>query len=522
MPDVDRNPGLPLISRAALHADRTAIVDGRGEHSFDELLAASGRVAAWLLAGGADLGEARVAFAAPPGLPYVAALWGIWRAGGVAVPLCLTHPAAEHARVLDDASPTAILADRDQADTLHPLAEARGIRFGEVADLRGSGPADGCDLPVVDPSRRGMVLYTSGTTSRPKGVVLTHANLAAQIVSLVQAWEWTGEDRILHVLPLHHTHGIVNALLCPLWAGAACEMQPGFDAAAAWRRFAAGGITIFTAVPTVYVRLIAAWEEAAPDEQARMSRAAGTLRVMISGSAALPVPVFERWKEISGEPLLERYGMTEIGMALSNPLRGERRPGAVGMPLPGVSVRLVDDGGAKIEEEGTRGELRVRGAGVFRQYWNRPAETEAAFVDGWFKTGDQAEIQGGTFRILGRTSVDILKTGGYKVSALEIEEALRGHPSIAECAVIGTPDPEWGERVCAAVVPAAAGGLISLEDLRGWARERLAPYKIPTRLLIVTDLPRNEMGKVAKPEVKRLFQEPATLRMESNSHQEAS
>jgi malonyl-CoA/methylmalonyl-CoA synthetase len=195
--------------------------------------------------------------------------------------------------------------------------------------------------------------------------------------------------------------------------------------------------------------------------------------------------------------------MTELGMALSNPLHGERRPGFVGTPLPSVEVRLVDDGGRPVPA-GTPGQIEVRGPNVFLEYWNRPAETRDAFRDGWFRTGDTAVCQDGYFRILGRTSVDIIKTGGYKVSALEIEEELRHHPSIAECAVVGLPDPEWGERIAVAV-ELRKDARLDLEELRDWARARLAPYKLPRALRTVAALPRNAMGKVIKPEVARLF-----------------
>ena len=253
----------------------------------------------------------------------------------------------------------------------------------------------------------------------------------------------------------------------------------------------------------MYHRLIAAWD-AAPEEVKRSwSQGARRARLMMSGSAALPVQTLERWRDITGHTLLERYGMTEIGMALSNPLRGERRPGVVGQPLPGVDVRLVDESGHEVAE-GTAGEIEVRGPGVFGEYWQRPDETRAAFRDGWFRTGDMAVIERGAYRLLGRTAVDIIKTGGFKVSALEIEEVLRRHPAIAECAVVGLADPEWGERVAAAVELGAAGGL-SLADLQQWAKEHLAPYKVPRALHVVKALPRNAMGKVVKPDVAALF-----------------
>jgi malonyl-CoA/methylmalonyl-CoA synthetase len=228
------------------------------------------------------------------------------------------------------------------------------------------------------------------------------------------------------------------------------------------------------------------------------------LRLMVSGSAALPVSTLRRWKEISGHTLLERYGMTEIGMALSNPLRGERVPGTVGTPLPNVEVQLVGENGKPVLP-GTPGEIEVRGPNVFAEYWGKPDATRDAFRDGWFRTGDTAVVENGHYRILGRTNVDILKTGGHKVSALEIEEALREHPAVAECAVVGVPDPEWGERVAAAVV-LNEGDVLDLSTFRAWAREFLATHKLPSRLLVLDALPRNAVGKVMKPAVAALFQ----------------
>jgi malonyl-CoA/methylmalonyl-CoA synthetase len=348
-----------------------------------------------------------------------------------------------------------------------------------------------------------MILYTSGTTSRPKGVVTTHANIASQITTLVEAWEWSSDDRILLCLPLHHVHGIINVVSCALWSGAACEMLPRFDAKAVWERIASGELTLFMAVPTIYLKLIAEWEASSPERQKALSAGAAKLRLMVSGSAALPVSTLKRWKEITGHTLLERYGMTEMGMALSNSYRGERIPGTVGKPLPGIEVRLVNERGHEVPA-GSPGEIEVRGPSVFREYWRKPEATRDAFRDGWFRTGDMALIENGVYRILGRNSIDILKTGGHKVSALEIEEVLRTHPSIAECAVVGIPDPEWGERVAAAIV-LKNGAKLRLEELRAWAKERLATHKVPSRLLTMEALPRNAMGKVTKPRVVELF-----------------
>ena len=497
-----------LVARAYGHADRTAIGAAEGTFTYRDLLDASARVAACLLGGQDDLGEARVAFLVSPGFGYVATQWGIWRAGGVAVPLAPSHPPPELEYVIRDCDARLVVADADLAPRLDAASGASGAhRLSTTAALAAPAPAV---LPEVAATRRAMILYTSGTTGKPKGVVTTHANLEAQVRSLVAAWEWRADDRILLVLPLHHVHGIVNVLGCALWSGARCDMTPTFDASETWERIAHGNLTLFMAVPTIYHKLIAAWDAASPERRRAWSGGCAHMRLMVSGSAALPVRTLERWREISGHTLLERYGMTEFGMALSNPLVGERRPGFVGTPLPGVEVRLVDEGGTAAAP-GTAGELEVRGCTVFCEYWRRPEATAAAFRGGWFRTGDVAVLEDGAYRILGRASVDIIKTGGYKISALEVEEVLRTHPAVAECAVVGVEDAEWGERVCAAV-ELAPGGRLTLPDLRAWAKQRLAPYKVPQALSAVPALPRNALGKVVKPEVAKLFRAPPVIR----------
>jgi len=492
---------IKLMEKAHLHCDRTAIVAPEGVFSYRQLLDASARVATFLLDGLPDLNERPVAFLTPPGFRYVALQWGIWRAGGIAVPLSVSHPRPELEYVLADTEPAAVLADSDFVEHLRPCAEALSLRFARAVEALDHAPGS---LPDVAPARRAMILYTSGTTGRPKGVVSTHLNLAAQIESLVEAWEWKATDRILEFLPLHHIHGIVNVISCALAAGAVCEILPGFDACAVWERIGRGGLTLFMAVPTIYTKLIDAWRASSPADLQRFSEGCRHMRLMVSGSAALPVSILETWKEISGHVLLERYGMTEIGMALSNPLHGKRIPGAVGTPLPGVEVRLVDDAGTPVAS-GTPGEIEVRGETVFSKYWQRSEDTRQAFRDGWFRTGDVAVIENGSYRILGRNSVDIIKTGGEKVSALEIESILLTHPAIRECAVVGIPDPVWGEKVCAAIVP-EAGQEPDAMVLRAWLKERLAPYKAPKEIAIFRELPRNAMGKALKADLKALFQ----------------
>jgi malonyl-CoA/methylmalonyl-CoA synthetase len=483
-------------------SDSLALVAPDGVCTYAELADAADRVAAGLLAERGDLDEARVAFAVAPGVVYAAVLHGVWRAGGVAVPLALSHPPAEHDHVIRDAGASIVIADAARTALVQPLAAAAGARFVRATDLIATAGRAGRDSSA---GRRALILYTSGTTGKPKGVVTTHGQVWAQIAALVQAWEWTSGDRALLVLPLHHVHGIVNVLSSALAVGASIEVLHPFEPEPAWNRLASGEVTVFSAVPTIYHRLIQSWDAAPPETQRAWSAGCRGVRLMMSGSAALPVQTLARWREISGHTLLERYGMTEIGMGLSNPLHGERRPGFVGTPLPGVRARVVDDRGEPVTD-GSPGELEIQGPGVFLEYWRRPEETQRAFRDGWFRTGDVAVVEDGRYRLLGRTSVDIIKTGGYKVSALEIEEVLRGHPAVADCAVVALPDEMWGERVCAAVEfrpgPAALPA-----DLIGWARERLAPYKVPKDVHRVTMLPRNAMGQVVKPDVRRLLAE---------------
>ena len=502
---------IPLIARAEGHRDRTAVVAPEGSFTYGELLDASARAASSLLGGAADLDDARVAFLAPPGIHYLATQWGIWRAGGVAVPLAVSHPGAELEYTVDDSEAAVLAAHPMYEDRLRPIAEARGLRLLLTTALLA---AEERALPAVDVDRPAMILYTSGSTGRPKGVVTTHAILQAQVTTLVEAWQWTAEDRILNVLPLHHVHGIVNAMTCALWAGATCELQAGFDAASVWGRLEAGDLTLFMGVPTTYGALIEAWDAASPERRAAMSGGAAGLRLMVSGSDALPVVTLERWKAITGQVLLERYGMTEIGMALSNPLHGERRPGHVGSPLPGVEVRLVrmeldEDSGEHSHGgpagAGSPGEIHVRGASVFREYWRRPEATREAFDgDGWFCSGDVASLEDGSYRIWGRASQDIIITGGENVSAKEVEQVIAAHPDVKACAVVGIKDPYWGKAVSAVLVT-RTGAEIGREALRRWARDRLAPYKIPQRVLTLDELPVNAMGKVIKPRLVEEF-----------------
>ncbi len=492
---------LPLIVRAYQHQDSVAFRTKSSTHTYRQLLERSEAIATSLLGSTLDLLGTRVALLVTPGFEYTAAQWAIWQAGGIKVPICLSATESEWEYAITDSGSSSVLADALMATKIAPLCQRMGVKLLSLDTIIN---ADSRVLPDVSPDRNAMILYTSGTTSKPKGVVTTHANIQAQIESLVEAWEWRSSDRIPMFLPLHHIHGIINITSCALWSGAAIEPFQRFELPAILERVRDDAYTVFMAVPTIYVKLIEALKLASKVERDAIICGFARMRLMVSGSAALPASLHEQWTELTGQKLLERYGMTEIGMALSNPYDGERRPGSVGKPLPGVEVRLKTESGSIVSAEDEPGEIQVRGPGVFSEYWQRPEITTESFDDGWFRTGDMAVVETGYYRIMGRLSVDIIKSGGYKLSALEIESTLLDHPLIRECAVIGLPDDTWGESVTAVVVLPSDTGL-ELSSLREWCKERMSVYKIPQRLLVVEELPRNAMGKVTKPAVRALF-----------------
>jgi malonyl-CoA/methylmalonyl-CoA synthetase len=409
--------------------------------------------------------------------------------GGVAVPLSAAYPPAELVWFADDLGADTVVLSDDLA--AHGAEMARGrkvIRLEELTRGSGEDPLAGAPLEPA------LILYTSGTTGKPKGAVLSRGNLIAQTDVLAAAWGIGPHDRMVHALPLHHLHGLVVALLTAHRAGARIHLLPRFDAARVVEALEAERASLWMAVPTMYHRLRELAGRDAPFARA-MRRAAERLRLATSGSAALPVGLAEWWRDLHGAIPLERYGMTEVGIALSNPLdRPSRRAGAVGWPLPAVEIRLLDDEGA----ESSEGELWVRGPSVFGGYWQRPEATASAFAGDWFRTADLAQRDpDGCVRLLGRVSVDILKSAGYKISALEIEEVLREHPDVAEVAVIGLPDEVLGDRVVAAVI-ARAGASPATDELHAFARARLPGYKAPREVVLVDDFPRTPLGKVQK------------------------
>ncbi|MDH5368074.1 MAG: acyl-CoA synthetase [Cyclobacteriaceae bacterium] len=490
---------ITLIQNATKYSDRIAVKSKGVSYTYQQLLYISKNIAIELLNGKSNLNEERVAFLVPSGFDYVAIQWAIWRAGGIAVPLCDKHPLSSIKYIIDDTKSSIIISSSEFESLLSPLRELTDVRF--LASEKFSNK-DGA-LPDISSSQRAMILYTSGTTGNPKGVVTTHDNIEAQITSLTSSWQWSKNDYILNVLPLHHVHGIVNVLSCALWSGACCQFLPKFDADEIFNIFCKNEVNVFMAVPTIYYKLIARWNELVVEDQKKITEALKKFRLMVSGSAALPVSVMKNWKQISGHDLLERYGMTEIGMAISNPYEGERKPGYIGQALSGVSVRLTDENDNQIEM-GSSGEIQIKGENVFKEYWDNSEATQDAFtLDGWFKTGDVAVFENGSYRILGRNSVDIIKSGGYKISALEIEEILRSYTHIKDCAVVGIADEEWGEIIGASLILSSNEFII--DDLKSWLKDKLPSYKLPRKYIFQEDLPRNVMGKVTKNELKKIF-----------------
>lgn len=489
---------------------KTALTFGEDSYSYSDLHLRINQLATALLANKKDLQEERIAFLIPGSLDYVTSLLGIWRSGAIAVPLNTSSAIPELKHALGSATVARIIINpdllaKDYFENLSALCTELSIAIVTVSELlKSNTSATKVELPQLDAKRRAMILFTSGTTNKPKGVVTTHGNIHSQITTLLKAWAWSETDSIPLFLPLHHVHGIINVLCCGLWIGATVDLYAKFDMDAILAKVAERKYSVFMAVPTIYAKVIQHLKALSDQSVKKICSGFTAMRLNISGSAACPVPIYKRWLELTEQVLLERYGMTEIGMGISNPYHGERRAGAVGLPLPGVNVALFDESGKIIEEENVTGEIRIKGPAVFLEYWDNKKATEESFSDGWFLTGDEAIVEDGYYRIMGRSSIDIIKSGGYKLSALEIEGVLLNHDAIEECAVIGVPDDTWGESVTAFLV-LRSGSSLELDALRLWCKDKMSSYKIPKSIIELAELPRNAMGKVTKPKLKDLL-----------------
>lgn len=490
------------------HGSRVCATDAAGSLRFREAADAAQRLARALAARVAR--PSRVALLAPASREWVQGFWGVALSGNLVVPLVEAHPAPEHARSLAAARVELLLVGRElraRADEalaalarLDPALEPPQVV--ELEPLLAENPNAAHEPTLAAPTGDTPVVlfFTSGTTGAPKGAVVSHDQLAALAQLVADAWQVAPTDRLLHALPLHHTHGLSIAFLVCFLSGASQHLLRRFVSEAVWQEL--GASTLFMGVPTMHKRLLDAFEQQPAEIRAGWQQAASGLRLITSGSAALPETVALRWQAVSGQLPLERFGMTEVGVALSNPLEGERRVGSCGRVLPGMQVRIVDDAGRDVGP-GEPGEIWIRGPSVFVGYDGDAAATAAAFTDGWFRSGDTATwLADGYVKILGRTSVDIIKSGGYKLSALEIEEALRRHPHVDEVAVVGVPDADWGEAVVAVIVARAP---VDPNDLRQFLKHEVAPYKIPRKFVQVDELPKNALGKVTKHTLRPLL-----------------
>ncbi|XP_029422981.1 acyl-CoA synthetase family member 3, mitochondrial isoform X2 [Nannospalax galili] len=437
---------VPVFIRALAFGDRIALIDRHGRHTYRELFNRSLHLSQEIckLRGceSGDLQEERVSFLCSNDVSYVVAQWASWMSGGVAVPLYWKHPKAQLEYFIQDSRSSVVMAGQEYVELLSPVAQRLGVPLLPLTPAVYHGAAEQPtekSVPEREWRDRGaMIFYTSGTTGRPKGALSTHRNIAAVVTGLIRTWAWTKNDVILHVLPLHHMHGVVNKLLCPLWVGATCVMLPEFNAQQVWEKFLsseAPRINLFMAVPTIYSKLLDYYDRHYTQPHVQdFVRAVCEEKIRFCGDPT------------AGSRGAHRLGKPAEGLPLHYPRRGKR--------------------------EGDK--------------------------------GDTAVFKDGRYWIRGRTSVDIIKTGGYKVSALEIERHLLAHPSIMDVAVIGVPDMTWGQRV-AAVVALQEGQSLSHRDLKEWARGILAPYAVPSELLLVEEIPRNQMGKVNKKDLVRQF-----------------
>jgi malonyl-CoA/methylmalonyl-CoA synthetase len=434
-------------------------------------------------------GSDRVAVWATNSLETAVAVVAALRAGVAAVPLNPKSGDKELGHILADSAPTLVLAA--PGDELPPSLRKLERVDVEVRGVGGEGPA--VSPGDEDPA---LVVYTSGTTGPPKGAVIPRRAVAATLDALADAWQWTGDDVLVHGLPLFHVHGLVLGILGPLRRGGSVRHLGRFSTEGVARELNDGATMVF-GVPTMYHRIA----ETLPDNP-ELAKSLSRARLLVSGSAALPVHDHERITSATGRRIIERYGMTETLMNTSVRADGEPRAGTVGVPLPGVELRLVEEDGTllPVDDGESVGEIQVRGPNLFTEYLNRPDATAAAFTaDGWFRTGDMAvRDPDGYVRIVGRKATDLIKSGGYKIGAGEIENALLEHPGVREAAVTGEPDPDLGERVVAWIVPTDPQSPPELAELADHVASRLAPHKRPRVVHLLSALPRNDMGKILK------------------------
>jgi malonyl-CoA/methylmalonyl-CoA synthetase len=450
--------------------DQPVLHDTHGWVSGEQLATRVEEVALRLVSRGLRVGD-RVLVSATSSVELVVAHVACLCAGAIVVPTNAAYGPSELAHVVSDSRPTFAIVDDEQRGQ-HIVAASQNIVISAptvMFDLDHEAR-----LPTISQGDAAMIGYTSGTTGQPKGAVLSHGNLLASVRALIMSWRWTPADRLVLCLPLFHMHGLGVGVHGTLAAGGSAVLLPSFDPEVVMDTIAAHDATLFFGVPTMYHRL----------SQSSRAGELARLRLTVSGSAPMPASLHATMRKLTNTSVLERYGMTETAMLVSNPYDGERRGGTVGFPLPGVDVRLVGD----------PPEVQVRGPNVFNGYWERDAANAEAFDDGWFRTGDVGSIDEHGYLVLDGRSKELIISGGFNVYPREVEDAIRSHPLIDDVAVVGTPSEEWGEEVTAYLV----GGGVTLDELRAHVGDRLASYKRPRVVHHVADLPKNALGKVQK------------------------
>ncbi len=471
--------------------------------SYAELYARVEQLASALRGWGLRKGD-RVAFFAGNSPRFVIAYLATIRLGGVVVPINAQYQSGELTHILGDCTPRLVFTERARVPLVRAsLAENSSVETMLLAEELDSLTIDTPALrPIhIDGDDLALIMYTSGTTGRSKGAMLSHNAILATVTGLLAAWSWDASDRLLLTLPLFHTHGLIVGLNCALAAGATTLLQVGFDDGLVVERLADGDVTCFFGVPTMYVRMIRALRSRRWFDRAALHK----VRLYCSGSGPLAPETFDAFRKLTGHAILERYGMTETGMNLSNPYAGPRIPGSVGIPLPGVSARIVRvnvGAGERLDvPPGEEGELLIHGANVFSGYWNAPEKSSKAFsfdASGrrWFHTGDLArkDFSTGHITLLGRIH-DLIISGGFNIYPREVEEALERFPGVRDAAVVGIPDDDWGERLEAWIVCEAG---LDEGALAAWCRAQLAAFKCPKAFHRVSELPRNAMGKLLK------------------------
>ncbi len=491
------------------HAEKTAIRFGGRQYRFLEIDEEIRKCALWLHRAGIRKGD-RIGFLLPKSTEFIFFHLAALSVGAISLPVNPAYSAEEIAYFLADSQSSLLITDARGSEKLKKLGgSGGGTKIALVDDsspdgreplrkeMQKMGEGECRTYPAHDDDVA-MILYTSGTTGKSKGAMITHRNLVTNMRALQQIWGWTERDTLLHVLPLFHIHGLIVALHGALHAGSTVILHKKFDPQKTWETIQEEKCTLLTAVPTIYHRLLRDWDTMKPDLR--------TMRLFISGAAPLSENLFCCFKEATGFRILDRYGMTETGVIASNPLDPCRRvPKSVGFPIPGVQVRIADERG-KGTEPGKVGEVWVRGHSIFKGYWRMPQKTEEVFAAGWFRTGDlgyQDPQDFGRIYLVGRAK-ELIITGGYNVYPKEVESVLERHEAIQEAAVIGIPDEDFGEKVAAVIVWRKDKNPPPPQAIIAFCKEHLASYKCPQEVRVVEQLPRNAMGKVVRSSIQEI------------------